>query len=194
MLNAEIDQEKQYWTEVLRRIVVIVKKLTSRGLPLRGSDEVLGSSHNGNFLMAVELLAEFDPFLKEHIKNYGRPGSGKTNYLSSTTYEEIVYIMAQRCREVISANVRIAKYFSIIVDSTPDISHVDQLSIVIRYFQECGSPTEVFLKLVPTSGHKSEQLYNIISETLASFQIILDDCRGQSYDNAANMSGLYTGL
>lgn len=192
--NAEIAQEKHYWTEVLQRVVVIVRKLTSRGLPLRGSDEVLGSCHNGNFLMAVELLAEFDPFLKEHLKNYGRPGSGKTNYLSSTTYEEVVHIMAQKCREVISANVRAAKYFSIIVDSTPDISHVDQLSIVMRYVQECGTPTEVFLTFVPNTGHKSEELYTAITNTLASLEINLDDCRGQSYDNAANMSGAYTGL
>ncbi|KAG8176749.1 hypothetical protein JTE90_003380 [Oedothorax gibbosus] len=127
----------------------------------------------------MELLAEFDPFLKEHVKNYGGPGSGKTNYLSSTTYEEVVRIMAQKCREVITSNVRAAKYFSIIVDSTPDISHVDQLSIVLRHVQECGTPREVFLTFIPNTGHKSEELLNAVTTALEAFQINLDDCRGQ---------------
>lgn len=50
--------------------------------------EVLGSSHNGNFLIVVELLARFDPFLKEHLKNC----SSKTNYFLSMMYEEVVYL------------------------------------------------------------------------------------------------------
>lgn len=34
----------------------------------------------------------------------------------------------------------------------------------------------------------------IILDTLLSLGLDINDCRGQSYDNAANMSGAYTGL
>lgn len=44
------------------------------------------------------------------------------------------------------------KYFSLIIDSTPDISHVDQLTYVIRYVLPNGSPVERFLKLVQTQA------------------------------------------
>ena len=32
----------------------------------------------------LELIAKFDPFLHEHIKQYGNRGSGQTSYLSKT--------------------------------------------------------------------------------------------------------------
>lgn len=43
-------------TNVLKRIVAIVKSLSSRGLAFRGHDSQIGSPHNGNFIMAVELI------------------------------------------------------------------------------------------------------------------------------------------
>lgn len=48
-------QEKDYWRCVLRRIVSVVKFLSSRGLAYRGSNQKLGSCQNGNFLAALEL-------------------------------------------------------------------------------------------------------------------------------------------
>ncbi|GFV52585.1 zinc finger MYM-type protein 1 [Trichonephila clavipes] len=36
----------------------------------RGTEEGFGSPHNGNFMGALELLAEFDPFICEHIEHY----------------------------------------------------------------------------------------------------------------------------
>lgn len=70
------------WKNVLRRVVAVVKALTSRGLLLRGHDEHFGSVHNGNFMMVLEVRSQFDPFLEEHIREYGNKGSGSTSYLS----------------------------------------------------------------------------------------------------------------
>ncbi|GFV18534.1 hypothetical protein TNCV_2871671 [Trichonephila clavipes] len=39
-----------------------------QGLALRGTEEVFGSPHNGNFMGALELLDEFDPFICELIE------------------------------------------------------------------------------------------------------------------------------
>ena len=58
-----------------------MKKLTNRGLPLRGSDEMIGSPHNGNFLMTVEILAEFDPFMREHLEKKAGKGKGYVSYI-----------------------------------------------------------------------------------------------------------------
>lgn len=68
--------EMTYWKNVLLRVVEVIKFLASRGLAFRGSDEILGSNHNGNFLGTLELLAKFDPFLKEHIDKFGNKGRG----------------------------------------------------------------------------------------------------------------------
>ena len=78
------DAEGKYWKEVLRRIVAVIKFLIERGLAFRGENELFGSSSNGNYVRLLELIAQFDPFLKEHIEKYGQKGRGTTSYLSST--------------------------------------------------------------------------------------------------------------
>lgn len=75
IINAT-ENEWTYWKDVLLRVVEVIKFLGSRGLAFRGHDEKLGSNHNGNYLGVIELLAKFDPFLKEHITNFGNQGRG----------------------------------------------------------------------------------------------------------------------
>ena len=60
------DAEGKYWKEVLRRIVAVIKFLSERGLAFRGENEHFGSSSNGKYVRLLELIAQFDPFLKEH--------------------------------------------------------------------------------------------------------------------------------
>ncbi|GBP94056.1 hypothetical protein EVAR_66447_1 [Eumeta japonica] len=67
-LQEQLRKEKEYYHNVLKRVIAVVKFLSIRGLAFRGSEEVFGSPHNGNFMGAMELLAEFDPFIREHIE------------------------------------------------------------------------------------------------------------------------------
>ncbi|XP_071578286.1 zinc finger MYM-type protein 1-like [Temnothorax nylanderi] len=193
-LCTQVKNEIEYWRNVLKRVIVAVKALASRGLPFRGSSERFGSLRNGNFMMTLETIAEFDPFLSTHIAQCGNPGSGKTSYLSSTTCNEFINLIASKVKNTIVREIQAAKYFSIVVDSTPDIAHIDQLSFIIRYVKEDGSPIERFLGFLPNVGHKSEELETAVTSMLASLKIDISNCRGQSYDNASNMSGIYTGL
>lgn len=192
-LMQTLNEESVYWKNVLLRVVETLKSLCSRGLPLRGNTDTFGSPSNGNFLATLELLAKFDPFMADHIARFGNAGREIPSYLSHTTVELIVQIGSQLRKKIID-EIHKAKYFSIIVDSTPDISHIDQLTFIIRYVLVDGTPIERFICFIPNAGHKSEQLYTAILEKLKELQIDIMDCRGQSYDNAANMSGCYTGL
>lgn len=195
LLTSQIEDEQNYWRNVLKRVVAVVKSLAAAGLPLRGHDETFGSlSNSGNFILCLELIAEFDPFIAEHIAKYGNPGQGHTSYLSSTTYEEFVKLMAHKVVKEIVEEVKVAKYFSIIVDSSPDITHTDQLAIVLRYVLPNGKSVERFLCFLPSVGHRSEALFDAVIKDLAENEIDIENCRGQSFDNASNMSGMYTGL
>ncbi|XP_041373413.1 zinc finger MYM-type protein 1-like [Gigantopelta aegis] len=89
--------------------------------------------------------------------------------------------------------VKEAKYYSVSVDSTPDLSHVDQLTIILRCVLPPG-PVERFVKFLRMQGHSGEQLDQNLSDFLAEHNISLSDCCGQSYDNANNMSGRYNGM
>lgn len=194
LLHLQIDEEITYWRNVLKRVVAVVKRLCSRGLAFRGKSEKFGDPHNGNYFMILELLAEFDPFLASHIERFGNQGSGSTSYLSKTVCDEFILLMGHKVLKQIGDEIRRAKYFSLIIDSTPDIAHVDQLTFVIRYVSETGEPCERFLKFLPSVGHKAEEMFAAIASELKTLGLNIQDCRGQSYDNAANMSGIYNGL
>jgi hypothetical protein len=142
----------------------------------------------------MELIAKFDPFLKEHLNNYGNVGSGKTNYISSYTVREIIILMGDKVLKHIIEEIKNSKYFGMIVDSTPDITHIDQLVIVLRCVNYDGQPVERFVKFQDIYGHAAEYLTITIVEIIKNFGIDIKNCVGQSYDNASNMTGKYSGL
>lgn len=169
------------------------------GLAFRGKNEQFGSNKNGNFMMYLELISEFDPFLSNHIATSENPGQGKTSYLSSTICEEFISLIAKKVFNVFIDEVKHSKYFSIVVDSTSDIIHVDELSFVVRYVKreiQENTPAEVerLLKFIPNVGYKAKDMLDVVISTLGEFGLNLQDCWGQSYDTAANMAGCYSGL
>lgn len=48
-LLSQINDEVNYWKNVLKRVVVVVKSLAIRGLAFRDNSEKIGCPHNGNF-------------------------------------------------------------------------------------------------------------------------------------------------
>ena len=86
-----------------------------------------------------------------------------------------------------------SKYYSVSGDSTPDLTHVDQLTTIIRYVVD-GKPVERFLTFHQMTSHKAEAIATTLLEYLERETINFQDCRGQSYDNASNMSGKYSGM
>ncbi|KAG8172635.1 hypothetical protein JTE90_001703 [Oedothorax gibbosus] len=194
LIVKETESERDYWRNVLQRVVEVVKFIAKRGLSFFGDNETLGSNQNGNFLGMLELLSQFDPFLAEHLKSRGNKGQGKVNYLSSTTVNNILQAMSRQVQTKIVTEVKEAKYFGIIVDSTPDLTHIDQLCVVLRYVDATNEPVERFITYVPIHSHTASHLYDTIVALLSHLQMDLKYCRAQSYDNASNMSGKYAGL
>jgi len=78
----------------------------------------------------LELIAQFGPFLYEHIAKYGNKGRGNVSYLSSIICDEFIELMNNSVAYKIVSEINESKYFSIIVDSTPDISKTDQFTVV----------------------------------------------------------------
>lgn len=162
-------------------------------MAFRGSNEIIGSPNNGNYLGILELLAQYDPFLEKHMKKHGNKGSGHVNYLSSTICEDLIALMANDVLTEIITRIKSTKYFSISVDSTPDEGHIDQLTIVIRYMEDL-IPVERFLTFIPNCGHTGHDIAQALLAFLQDKNLDVHNCRGQSYDNAANMSGKYQGM
>ena len=123
MVN-EYNKECTYWRSVLSRVVSVIKFLAERGLPLFGDNETIGSLKNGNYLGCLELISKYDPFIFEHLQKHGNPGKGNVNYLSSTTATEILQLMSDKVLNFILSELKESKYYGLILDLTPDISHM----------------------------------------------------------------------
>jgi hypothetical protein len=131
--------------------------------------------------MSLELIAEFDPFLAEYIPQYGNRGRGHVSYFSSTTYDELIEIMAKKVFNTIVSEIKRNRYYL--------KAHVDQLFFIIRSVNSDGKPVKCFLGFKHNVGHKAEQL--IEAGEFETWDIDIKDCRGQSFDNASKMSGAY---
>ena len=79
--------------------------------------------------MLLSLTLQYDPFLAENFVKYGNLGSGNTSYLSKTIYKELIHLMGKEVFSFIVIEMKDRKYFSLSVDSTPDVSHTDQLPV-----------------------------------------------------------------
>ncbi|KZS05229.1 Uncharacterized protein APZ42_031658 [Daphnia magna] len=137
-------------------------------------------------------MSQFDPFICNYLKEYGNKGKGRSSYLSSTIYEELITIMGVKVLSLIISEIQEARFFSVSIDSTPDLTHVDQLSMIIRYVSVTShEATERLLSFIPIESHTGEYLANIILKFFENQKIDIKNVRGQPYDNAANMSGRY---
>uniref|UniRef100_H3A5Q3 TTF-type domain-containing protein n=1 Tax=Latimeria chalumnae TaxID=7897 RepID=H3A5Q3_LATCH len=185
--------EKQYWCDVLHRILKVVRFLAERGLALHGENEIFGSPHNGNFLGIVELIVKYDAFLAQHINKHGNMGRGHVPYLSSTICEVFIALLEEKVFEHIVKELKEAKYFSVLVDSIPDISNLDQLTCVVRYVLPNG-PVERFLTFLDFETHSGQDIAKSLLQFFEKIGVNIADCQGQSYDNASNLSGKYQGM
>ncbi|KAI2659520.1 Zinc finger MYM-type protein 1 [Labeo rohita] len=59
---------------------------------------------------------------------------------------------------------------------------------------DSDKPLEHFLQFIPKHSHTAERMTNVLMLAIKEHNIELMDCRGQSYDNANNMAGRYSGL
>ena len=88
------------------------------------------------------------------------------HYLGKRTQNELIQIVSDKIMEAIVTQVGDSKNFSIIVDCTPDISHQEQMSIILRSVALKGKPEikEHFLGFVNEADcnlniHKVEKVF-----------------------------------
>ena len=142
----------QFWQDVLKRLVVIILSCARNHIALRRTNDTIGNFHNGNFLSQVEMLAQFDVTMNKLISKPART----VTYLSHDIQNELIDILYTNVVQNIIEEVLHEKYYSLILDTTQDVSKIDQLSLVLRYVQ---------------INQKKEPSNNIIESFLGCFSI-----------------------
>lgn len=193
-LQVSAKKQTEKWRQILKRIVDVVLLLAKQNLPLRGHRENETSANKGNFLEFISFLANYDVILKEHI---ALKKHGAITYLSPQIQNELVSLLAANLKRKIIAEIKDAKYYGMMFDTTPDVSHVDQMSKVIRYVHltaTCVEVKEVFLGFHAVKGKKAAELSKEILSELERDGLDIMLCRSQGYDNAAAMAGIHGGV
>ncbi|XP_008186940.1 uncharacterized protein LOC100574288 [Acyrthosiphon pisum] len=160
-----------------------LKVISARGLPYHGDSEIIGNNNNGNYLGILGLISEYDPFSKNHLEEFGNKEKGHLSYISKTIFNEVILLLKTNVMHYITNEIKISKYYSIIMDSTPELSKVDQVTIVIR----CCTKSDVQERLLesePIESHTGQSIYDVLEKLLSNVGLNIEDCRGQSYDNA----------
>lgn len=191
-------EKEEKMLEVIKRILDVIITMSTCNLAFRGhrSESIKSiSSESGNFLNIIDLLSRYDPILKSHLENEG----SRIKYLSPTIQNELIHLASHQILSEILSEVQQSSFFSLILDTTQDISKIDQLSIILRYVSYKPDINQLkiiesFLGFVQVSKQSAEGLEEHVVKFLEEKKISLDKCRGQGYDGASVMSGIYTGL
>lgn len=179
---ALLEAERLRWRAVLTRLTAIFQSLAIKNLALRGHTETLFSPSNGNFLKEVELIAKFDPIMQEHINRVQKGTRSHTSYLGHHVQNKLIELLSSKITSTVVDDIKQAKYYSIILDCTPDISHTELLSVVIRTvsLQEMPHIKEYFMGFLEAEESTGKHLASLILNRLEELKIPFEDYRGQS--------------
>lgn len=194
-----INLEKKRWILVLERIIYVIEYLAEQNLAFRGSSEKLFEQNNGNFLKMIETMSIFDNVLAEHIRRIQSDSKHLPHYLGHNIQNEFISILGPKVKNEIIDLLHKSKYYSVILDCTPDISHQEQITIVIRFvhLNEVSKKVEIrehFLSFFPVTDMTGQGLTNFLLNFFDNEYINLNDLRGQGHDNGANMKEKNNGL
>nr|XP_011468626.1 PREDICTED: zinc finger MYM-type protein 1-like [Fragaria vesca subsp. vesca] len=170
----------------LKATIKGVRLLANQGQAFRGHDESESSLNDGNFKQvrkSYERMASDD----DRVILQNSPRNAK--YISLSIQKQLLNILGNRVRQMIREEVDDAK-FCILVN----VADKEQMFIILRFVDRHSFIQERFLKIVSVSDTTSLTLKLEIVKVLSMFNLQVENMRGQGYDRASNMSGIWNGL
>lgn len=123
----------------------------------------------------------------------------QAHYLSYQIQNEFIDLCGKRVLDIILNERAKAIYFSLICDATPDVAHIEQNVLILRYvlIEAETRQSSVKERFIEFFGFCQKTDMGIADELLSRLQdhnINIADCQGQGYDNGSNMSGKVKGV
>ncbi|XP_065658906.1 uncharacterized protein LOC136083434 [Hydra vulgaris] len=142
-----------------------------------------------NFYGLCLLRAKDDPLFADWLEKK------RNAYVTQTIQNEILKIMSTIIlRDIIISKVKDGIWYAIMADECVDTNNKEQLVICLRLVGDKLEVSENFIGFYEIENIKAETIFNTIMDSLLRCNIGIQNCRGVSFDGAANMSGLKTGV
>ena len=113
-------------------------------------------------LEIVKLLSKYSPVISKHFSDFHISDKMTTTiHLSPTIQNKLVLLLSKKVKNIFFQDVREAKYFAIMCDSPANISHTDQITLMVRYVTIKNSIAQVkesFLNFFPLSGKTAAKI------------------------------------
>ena len=177
--------------EILHSVVEVIKFLCKQNLSLRAHREDSNSRNQGNFLETLKLLAKYNAVIMEYLSFIQLSSQGMTTYLSPTIQNALIDLLGKKVKHLFLEEIKAAKYFSILLDSTLDVSHIDQMALIVRYVKIDSSEVQIkesFLNFFPLHRKNTDEITKSILDEFEQNGLDIMMCRGQAYDNASTMA------
>lgn len=141
------------------------------------------------------MIANFNKPMAEYLRNIKNKEIHQ-HYLGPRIQTELIHLIGNKIRTEIVTHIKKAKYYTIMLDGTPDASHKEQLTLIIRIVQITKtynnvkvSLDEYFINFLHITLKTGLGLFDVLKQKLSNLGICLSNCHGQSYNNGANMVG-----
>lgn len=180
---SELKKSQETRRRMLMKQLSTLRCLARQGISLQGKTDI-----ESNLIQFLKVRAEDVPELMDWVK--------ERRYLSHDIINELINIMANEVLRSIVADIhQESKLFSIISDESRDISNKEQLTNVLRWVSKTDlSIHEDFLGMYQVEKTDAETITICLKDVLLRCNLKIEDCRWQTYDGAANMSGCLSGV
>ncbi|XP_022842855.1 zinc finger MYM-type protein 1-like [Olea europaea var. sylvestris] len=105
-VQEQINRDREHWRQVLLRIISVVKTLAENNLAFRGDNEKIYQENNGIFLSMIQMIAEFDPVMQEHVRRI-KNKEIHYHYLGHKIQNELILMLAGEIKKVIIEKLKV---------------------------------------------------------------------------------------
>ncbi|XP_075111354.1 uncharacterized protein LOC107816308 [Nicotiana tabacum] len=179
------EKEKSESRRRLSASIDVARFLLRLGLPFRGHDESQSSTNRGIFLELLQWYGD----INRDVGSIILENAPRNEMMCSLSIQkDIVDACSKETIKAIIEDMN-GNFFGILVDESKDISHKEQMALVLRYVNKEGEVIERFVGIVPVSNTSAMSLKRAICSFLSDHSLSPTQIRGQGYDGASNMQG-----
>ena len=150
-------------------------------MAIRGHEDT-----ESNLIQLLELRSDDCPSLKVWLR--------ERHYFSPVIVNSQIRLMGLDLLKSLLCDIRSAEIFSVVVDEATDVSCKEQMVVCIRWVDEDFMVHEDPVELIHLSRTDASTITSALKDCLLRFCLPLEQCRGQAYDGASNMSGYLNGV